>query len=505
LLQLTITMASNESQPTQPLFTCLSCTIAFLTAEEQRLHYRSDHHRYNMKRRVAGLPPISSVIFNQKVLERREETAVMLSPKGSTCEACNKYYTTENAYRSHMNSKKHRENELRALSKPKPVAQFDSTSPEEIDAPNLIPTHSPEPNTDGNPNIAVTVVKGVSLAVAEDATEEEVNIALDQKIAAARSRLSPAHCLFCTVLSPSLEENLTHMSTVHSFFVPDAEYLVDLPGLISYLGEKVAVGNVCLYCNRKSREFRSLEATRKHMLDKSHCKIAYDSEFDMLEVSDYYDFTSSYPDAEEYFKRKAERRAEREKSRRIAEDKQSLGVVEDEWEDEEDNGHEVDEVVDVDPSSPRDSDSLSSEESDDDDDSDDDGLLGNQITYGDTHYELVLPNGARLIHRDMQRYFKQRIPLSTPGRGGHADDPNSGAAFVRRLLAEKNSALVPRKGGFGAFGAGMEVVKARNAGEAREAGRHVREFRDQNRREQFKTKVGFRHNYQKHFRDPLLQ
>ena len=51
-------------------------------------HYRSDHHRYNMKRRVASLPPVSVAVFNQKVLERRQETAVMLSPKGSTCEIC---------------------------------------------------------------------------------------------------------------------------------------------------------------------------------------------------------------------------------------------------------------------------------------------------------------------------------------------------------------------------------------------------------------------------------
>ena len=48
------------------------------------------------------------------------------------------------------------------------------------------------------------------------------------------------------------------------------------------------------------------------------------------------------------------------------------------------------------------------------------------------------------------------------------------------------------------------VIKARNRGEAREAGRHVREFRDQKRREDFKTKIGFIHNSQKHFRDPCM-
>jgi hypothetical protein len=77
--------------------------------------------------------------------------------------------------------------------------------------------------------------------------------------------------------------------------------------------------------------------------------------------------------------------------------------------------------------------------------------------------------------------------------------------LVRKLIGDKNSALVPVKGGYGAFGGGTMTVKARNKGEAKEAGRHIREFRDQQRREQFKTKVGFIHNHQKHFRDPLLQ
>ena len=88
------------------LFTCLSCSIAFISPEEQRpsfllfffpsypafchagVHYKSDHHRYNMKRRVASLPPISVGVFNQKVLERRQETSVVSSLKGSNCEVC---------------------------------------------------------------------------------------------------------------------------------------------------------------------------------------------------------------------------------------------------------------------------------------------------------------------------------------------------------------------------------------------------------------------------------
>ena len=61
--------SNSDEQP--PLFTCLSCSIAFLNPEDQRAHYRSDLHRYNMKRRVANLPPVKAEAFNRKILERR--------------------------------------------------------------------------------------------------------------------------------------------------------------------------------------------------------------------------------------------------------------------------------------------------------------------------------------------------------------------------------------------------------------------------------------------------
>ena len=392
-----------------------------------------------------------------------------------------KVYTTENAYRSHLLSKKHRENELKARSRIDEVG----VATEMVSSPG-----------GGKPQLANDASKQASPAPAPPASEtpnadeldDESALTLDEKIAAARSRLSPTDCLFCSHVSSSLADNLLHMSGDHSFFVPDIEYLTDPTGLITYLGEKIAVGNICIYCNGKGREFRTLDAVRKHMVDKSHCKIAYDSERDMLEISDYYDFSSSYPDAEERQRRKEARRAKR-----------AAAEAAEGWEDVDgsdgsDDGT-VDEVFDEPPSSESADSSSDSEDSLPDDD--------NQITFGDSHLELVLPSGHRIGHRSMRRYYAQ----SFSGQGGKpSEDPNSGRAIVRRLLADKkHSALVPRKGGFGAFGAGTEVVKARNRGEAREAGRHVREFRDQKRKEDYKTRVAFVHNHQKHYRDPLLQ
>lgn len=69
--------------------------------------------------------------------------------------------------------------------------------------------------------------------------------------------------------------------------------------------------------------------------------------------------------------------------------------------------------------------------------------------------------------------------------------------MVRQRLADPSAALVPVAGGHGAFGRGLDVVKARNAGEATWAKKQGKSFKDQRVREQFRTKVGFRNNSQK--------
>ncbi|EGO25716.1 hypothetical protein SERLADRAFT_466249, partial [Serpula lacrymans var. lacrymans S7.9] len=165
-----------EETPQQPLFTCLSCSIAFLSAEDQRIHYRSDHHRYNMKRRVASLPPVSVATFNEKVIQRRTETAIMSSPKGSSCETCGKTYTTEGAYRSHINSKKHKENEVKAASRPK-VDLVDPTDPETQGQPNgetVAPAAASSPPASPKPSPPFSSSKDVSTLVDADASDDEI-------------------------------------------------------------------------------------------------------------------------------------------------------------------------------------------------------------------------------------------------------------------------------------------------------------------------------------------
>lgn len=129
----------------------------------------------------------------------------------------------------------------------------------------------------------------------EDVDEEDVDeddvIDDDEESEA----LAPTFCFFCPHESVTLEDNFRHMTKSHSFFIPDLKYVIDLEGYFVYLGAKVGDGKVCLKCNNHSKQFMSIRACQTHMEDKGHCLL--DTEGDaLLEYSDFYDYSPSYPD-----------------------------------------------------------------------------------------------------------------------------------------------------------------------------------------------------------------
>lgn len=63
--------------------------------------------------------------------------------------------------------------------------------------------------------------------------------------------LSLEECLFCSKKSNNLEDNLDHMAQVHSFFLPDYEYITNLSGLIEYLGMKENIFRLILTNNQR--------------------------------------------------------------------------------------------------------------------------------------------------------------------------------------------------------------------------------------------------------------
>lgn len=172
-----------------------------------------------------------------------------------------KTFGTQNSYDSHMRSKKHKENVAKEAARPK------KTTPSPPPSDDKTPTTTQEDAATTTPVSKPPAYMPMSMTFTEDMTEEEINAKIDEKIKMAR-RLEETECLFCNHNADTFEDNMQHMTIQHSFFIPDIEYLVDLKGLIKYLGEKLSIGNTCLFCNGKGRELRSLEAVRKHMVRK---------------------------------------------------------------------------------------------------------------------------------------------------------------------------------------------------------------------------------------------
>lgn len=242
-------------------FTCISCRVAFKDAQLQRSHYKTDWHRYNLKRKVADLPPVTSEEFQLRVLNQRNADEMEKQDKSVYCSACCKMFSNQNAYDNHLNSKKHKENEKNKI-------EEDTLS-------------------DKSPKI-----------IEEDESVSDVEeVDSDEWDEMSENPIDNNNCLFCSHHSGNFYKNLEHMTISHSFFIPDIEYCTDVEGLLRYLGEKVSEGFMCLWCNEKGKTFHTAESAKQHMVDRGHCRMIHEG-IALAEYADFYDYSTSYPDAE---------------------------------------------------------------------------------------------------------------------------------------------------------------------------------------------------------------
>lgn len=399
------------TQPRMSSYTCISCRVQFSDADVQRAHYKTDWHRYNLKRKVANMPPVTAENFQERVLAQRAAAEQQLADTHSltTCTTCNKKFSSANAYNNHLQSNKHQQAEKKAVAAAREVVQrmneknLEKGAELDKDAQNEAiqkalregvrqkqrhahseatptdrqtrkrPDKAPrlewlerqvkkiateEGDGDDGEEDVLDEVEWEDVDVDDDddnddddemEADEEEQIEADSVAtpAPAPGSIPVTDCLFCSHHSHSLSKNVAHMTKEHSFFIPDIEFLVDLRGLLSYLGEKVGFGKVCLWCNEKGKSFYSTEAVQAHMTDKSHCKLYTDGDA-ALEFADFYDFRSSYPDACD-----------------VADAEIKDGELPD------------DKTVEID----------------------------------DETLELTLPSGAKIGHRSLMRYYKQRFGI----------------------------------------------------------------------------------------------
>jgi len=263
------------------------------------------------------------------------------------------------------------------------------------------------------------------------------------------------------------------MEKVHSLFIPERVYLVDLAGLINHLTERVFEFHECLYCGQLRH---STVGVQTHMRDKGHCMIAFESEEEMIEVGQFYDFTSTYSDEED---EAAEEDAEWEDADEEDADAGVQGR-------ESDHGSETTEKTETTTTAAR--------------------LSARDRAYRDD-YELHLPSGRTAGHRSLARYFRQNLhnypsaaermaQLAIADSTAESDDVDmqlqQGGNRGRHAVSRAN-------GGQGMLG--VSELKKKEVAKA-----EVRE-RKREQRQQAKYQWGNnrRSNFQEHYRDMLLQ
>ena len=206
---------------------------------------------YNFKRRMASLPPMSITTFQEQVLasdsgnDEKDESSLFQR----SCNACEHHYTNPKAWQTHLTSRNHVQK----------TAKIDSEA-------SFLP--------DGSPPSTLPL----------NGHEEDL-------LANKEESFSPFRCLFCNVESASIDSNLTHMSHAHSFFIPDAEYLIDMESFLSYLFAVVSVFHECLSCgSSKTTKF----GVQAHMRGKGHCNIIFED--DEHDFERFYDFSGDMDD-----------------------------------------------------------------------------------------------------------------------------------------------------------------------------------------------------------------
>nr|XP_031529645.1 zinc finger protein 622-like [Vicugna pacos] len=285
-------------------YTCNTCRVALYDAEAQRAHYKTDWHRYNLRRKVAGMAPVSAEGFQERVRAQRA-----LAEPESKGAATYLNAAIQQAIKAQPSTSPKKAPLVPEAESPSPVAVAAGGRGTQQRAPAEKPPRlqwfeqqakklakqqreeESEEDLDGDDWEDLDSDEELECEDAEAMDEEEEQDAEEEEtgVSAPIGAIPVTDCLFCPHHSSSLMKNVAHMTKVHSFFIPDIEYLSDLKGLIKYLGEKVGVGKICLWCNEKGKSFYSTEAVQAHMNDRSHCKLFTDGDA-LLEFADFYDF-----------------------------------------------------------------------------------------------------------------------------------------------------------------------------------------------------------------------
>ena len=395
--------------------------VVFPSRAELKEHYGSDWHRYNLKRKVARLPPVRYEEFSSRRDSALAQASAIKSKKqnhlkdksgkgkgkGGTAGATAAGATAAGAADAAATSSSPAA--AAAAAAAAGGAGADETKEGGDAAPAAAATTTTTAAAAAAQDEAVTlrtIFAGMTSGLSQDDLEgDKVDwAALQARYEEEQAKFDPRGCIFDAHVSETVEENLKHMHRKYGFFVPDMEYVCDIEGLIKFVAAKVKLGCVCLQCGKS---FKTGHATQKHMIDTFHCKLKYDVDDDLDELGDYYDFSASYAGMDEAAIKAAVGEAAEEEGWETCSDDDDEEEEGGEGEGEGEVGEEVAEggggagakkttaAAAMAPDARR----LALTKA---------FKAGRRIHKDADTEELVLLDGRRVGHREYRRYFKQR-------------------------------------------------------------------------------------------------
>ena len=492
---------------------------------------------------MASLPPLSSEIFAEKV-QKAQANSTAAAAKANfekLCPACQKTYYSENAYQNHLQSQRHK-SRVAAMEYTNKHAGADSPS---VMSSTISLGEPLEPkgatnsaDSESEPDFS-TIINGFKQTKIADKTVNGRKLSTQtgaSSVAPSQNRppgsaadsgaasLADTHdsvlmrtsqCMFCNYDSPNLKLNVMHMSKFHALFIPEQPYLADLEGLIAYLQAKVGANHECLFCHKLKA---STAGVQTHMRDKGHCMIAFDTEEEMVEVGQFYDFRSTYSDDEDAGASDDDDDHDERDGER---DGDETGKdVEDGWETDSSASVATAEIgtVPIDPDYHRLASHKHHTHADPRPHRAADGFHSHaHLSHHAAFHadgELLLPTGRTAGHRALAKYYRQNLRHHPGGAGSSSDEgpdqrsitagdgagaAGAGGREVAHRGRSRRGVVTRADGGLGMLGA-TEAQKREARGAEQRAAR-----RAQRHERHYQLGVSQRANHQKHFRDPLLQ
>jgi hypothetical protein len=112
---------------------CVTCNTTFASADEHRSHYADEWHKYNLKRKMAALPPVARAAFETRraeALARQQREEAEAAAKAAElvldCAACGKHFSSAAQADNHFRSRKHQEREKAAREAPAAAAKSEA-------------------------------------------------------------------------------------------------------------------------------------------------------------------------------------------------------------------------------------------------------------------------------------------------------------------------------------------------------------------------------------------